>query len=340
MLSCGDEKSAQKQPENTTNNAPTPVEQTSSEDQAKEKIVDILSAYYTDLAAEKLDEDKYFAPELEQFYSSKAIPREKVGKSIRNGFESVEDRHITFDPRTLRVQKAGDGYISEFSGESFHTRSSDGEKVNASFKNQVKFNKDFEIIAYGDNKSKSSQTSRSLPPKEASVSAVQQTSPMATTVLNEFKTGSFQKSPSYIHPKLGFYLIGQPGAYSVPYHLTSFEEVFKKAPWLKNGTDMYNELKAESVPTFTCEGDDYFDKNGCFIEDSGNYSSLTGLMKALRQAEFDDFGPEAVNKAANIEKLVKIEVVETKSGTAFYYGEEAGKWYLLIIDMASYNCSA
>lgn len=340
LSSCGDEKTSNNPPSEQAGKTSPQAETKDDETIAKEKIEDILSSYYTDLAAEKLDEDKYFAPELDQFFSSKSIAREKVGKSIRNSFDAIEDRHITFDPRTLRVEKTSKGYVTEFKGESIHTRSEDGQTVNSSFNNQVSFNEDFKIIAYGDKKDNSAQTTRALPPKAESLTAIQQSQSMAKEVLKEFKTGAFNKTQSYIHPKYGFYLIGQPGAYSVPYHLRSFDEVFKKAPWLEKGTDMYQDLKSESIPTFTCEGDNYFDKNGCFIEESGNYTSLTNLMKALRQAEFDDFGPEVVSKASNIERLVKIEVVETKSGTAFYYGEEAGKWYLLVIDMASYNCSA
>lgn len=341
IVSCGDEQK--------TGQTSSPAEQSSSvsedikspEDQAKEKIIDVLSNYYTDLASENIQEDKYFAPQLDEFFASKAISREKVAQSLRSSFDQVEDRHITFDPKTLRVEKTPQGYVGEFSGKSIHKRSSDGQTINSNFSNRVSFNQNFQITGYTGLDANKGQKTRGLAPaKETRTSAVESTSSMAKIVLQEFQTGNFKRCGGYIHPKYGFYLIGQPGAYSVPYHLTSFQEVFKKAPWLEQGTDMHVDLKNEALPSFTCEGDNSFSKQGCFIQQRSQYKRLSELMRALRQAEFEEFGPKVVAKASNIEKLIKIEVVETKSGIAYYYGEDAGKWYLMIIDMASYSCSA
>ncbi|MEM6807356.1 MAG: hypothetical protein AAF696_38495, partial [Bacteroidota bacterium] len=188
---------------------------------------------------------------------------------------------------------------------------------------------------------KAKQKSRSLEAANASApSSVDGAAGIAKTVLEEFKSGNFAKCKALIHPKYGFYMVGQPGAYSVPYHLNSFDEIFKKAPWLKKGTEMYTNLQAEPIPEFTCEGDNYFAKEGCFITEVSGYRNLSELMKALRQAEFDEFGPDVIKRASQIEKLIKVEVVETKSGIAYYYGQEAGKWYLFVIDTAQYGCSA
>ena len=342
LWSCGGESTTTGSPPQSRMAEETPAVQENPEQVAREKIINILSDYYTDIAAEKLDADKYFAPEVEQFFGSKGISREKVGQSLKSGFETVEDRHITFDPSTLRITPTADGYESVFSGQTIHKRSNDGQQVNASFKNKVRFNKEFQIIAYAGADDKQTQNTRGLAPREevSAPSGVSASQSLAKQVLEEFKSGSFSRSKALIHPEYGFYLIGQPGAYSVPYHLTSFDDIFSKAPWLEKGTDMYTDLKEEAIPNFTCEGDNYFDKDGCFIAPAKNFDNLSSLMRALRQAEFDEFGPAVINKAVNIEKLVKVEVVETKSGMAYYYGEDAGKWYLLIIDMASYGCSA
>ncbi|MEM6801833.1 MAG: hypothetical protein AAF696_10555, partial [Bacteroidota bacterium] len=266
LLSCAEDKGTVTSPPDMSNRSQESPLESSSEDMAKAKIIDILSNYYTDLAAENLNEHEYFAPKLEQFFSSSDIPREKVGQSLRNGFKTVEDRHITFDPKSLRIQKTANGYESTFQGQSIHKRTSDGQQITADFSNKVGFNKDFQIIAYGGADDKAKQKSRSLEAANASApSSVDGAAGIAKTVLEEFKSGNFAKCKALIHPKYGFYMVGQPGAYSVPYHLNSFEEIFKKAPWLKKGTEMYTNLQAEPIPEFTCEGDNYFAKEGCFI---------------------------------------------------------------------------
>ena len=164
---------------------------------------------------------------------------------------------------------------------------------------------------------------------------------IANILLPEFKSGKYTITPNYIHPRMGFYMLTKPGAYSVPYRLDKIEDMFKHAPWLKKGMEIQQvKAKQEALPVFTCEGDDMFDKTGCFIEEIQDYDAVSSLMKALIDAEFNIFNDQSIQEAQQIEQIVKVALIETGSSLALYFGESEGKWYLLIVDMASFDCSA
>ena len=162
---------------------------------------------------------------------------------------------------------------------------------------------------------------------------------MAQTVLNEFKTGKFETTPQYIHPEKGFYLIGAPGAYRVPYHMQKFDEIFTHGPWFREGLPIENQQPVSaSLPKFDCG--DLFSKEGCFIEEISNYDNISTLMDALIKAEFDIFNAQTIAQAKSIEKMVEVAVVETGASLALYFGLNGGKWYLMVVDVATYDCSA
>ena len=88
----------------------------------KEEVSKILFAYYEDISNEQLDPQQYFAPTLDQFFSSESISRDEVAKSIRSGFDQLQSREIKVDPSSLEIRQEGSQYIAEFSGTSLVLR--------------------------------------------------------------------------------------------------------------------------------------------------------------------------------------------------------------------------
>ena len=334
---CGDEKSTNPPPDSDPD---TRVEVPPQEDpleKTRQKIQGILTNYYHDLEREQLDESLYFAPTVRQFFSSTDVPREQVGKSLENGFKNIEDRKVNLDMTSLAVKEENGGFVAEFKGETSFTRTNTREKVSQPFANRIHFNDAFQIIRYQamEEPAADNQNTRALTAR----SAVAEVSSMAQTVLNEFKTGKFETTPQYIHAGKGFYLIGAPGAYRVPYHMKNFEEIFTHGPWFREGLPIENQQPvAASLPKFDCG--DLFSKEGCFIEEISNYDNISTLMEALIKAEFDIFNAQTIAQAKSIEKMVEVAVVETGASLALYFGQNGGKWYLLVVDIATYDCSA
>ena len=336
IIGCGDNNSTNSPPEVENPVVETPVEEDPME-KPRQKIQGILTNYYHDLENEQIDEKVYFAPTVRQFFGSTDIPRERVGESLKNSFKTIEGRKVDIDMSSLNIRVENGGYVAEFKGNTSFTRSNSGEQVDQPFANRIYFNDDFQITRYQaiEEASAANQNSRSL----AARSAISEVSSMAQTVLNEFKTGKFNTVANYIHPQQGFYLIGAPGAYRVPYHMNNFKEIFKHGPWFREGLPIENQQpQAAPLPEFDCG--DLFSKEGCFIEEISGYDNISSLMEALIKAEFDIFNDQTIAQAKGIEKMVQVAVVETGASLALYFGESGGKWYLLVVDIATYDCSA
>ncbi|MEZ4830125.1 MAG: hypothetical protein R3C61_28150 [Bacteroidia bacterium] len=323
----------EKPTENEKNSTGTPVTTDNSPSAAtpKEKISGILIAYYSDLSAKTLDESRYFAPTLKKFFKAENISREDAAKSIRNGFKSVENRSINLNGQSLQVIPAGEGFIAEFSGTSSYTPSGKTERVDQPFSNRVTFDKDFLITSY-----EAIDNTAALN-REAGDSNTQMAA--ARAILEAVKTGKPEKALPYIHPDMGFWLLTQPGAVSVPYACGSLNDVYNYAPWLKKGIENLDLQPAqEKLPDFDCG--DLFSKQGCFMDKTSGYQGISGLMGSLRELQLGNYTDEQISDAASLEKYVSVAIVDTDANIGFMLGQIDGKWYLLIMDMASYDCSA
>lgn len=334
---CGNEpaKSAGNTPHDQEE--PTVAQPDPALEAATQKISGILNGYYQDLSNEQIDESKYYAPTVVKFFSSNNLPREKVGQSIKSGFKSVSNRDVRLTPSSLKVEIIDNGYLARFSGTSAYTKDSDGSEVKQDFSNQVIFDENYKITHYETLDESSTAKSRTIAPNRVSISGA---TSLASTLLAMFKTGQVSVAQKYIHPEKGFYFLTHPGAMSVVYSYQDINDIFIQAPWLKDGIEELRITpKEESLPSFDCG--DFFSKEGCFIgkiEDS--YSEMSGLMTILNQVEPDMYDATKINKAKDLEKYVTVQIVDTKANFSFYLGEIDGKWYLLIVDIASYDCSA
>ncbi|MDX2245659.1 MAG: hypothetical protein SF052_02715 [Bacteroidia bacterium] len=298
----------------------------------KEKITGILLAYYNDLSNEELDEARYFAPTLKKFFGSENISRDQVAKSIRTGFQTVESRSIHLNNKSLQVIPAGEGFIAEFSGVSSYIPTGKTERVEQLFSNRVSFDKDFQITGYEtiDNPSSATLSREGLTGGKMEA---------ARAILTAIRTGDTQKAAAYIHPQKGFYFLTQPGAMSVPYLCKSLPDIFTYAPWLEKGTPALNPQPIEeSLPDFDCG--ELFSKQGCFMANFSGYKDISSLMGTLKELEMGDYGEKQIATAQNLESFVSVRIIDTDANMGFLLGEIEGRWYLLVMDIATYECSA
>lgn len=332
LLSCG--KQNQQQADNQTDTTQTGDNSTTTNAQptAPEKITGILLSYYQDISTENIDESKYFAPNVEKFFNSEDLSRDKVGRSIRNGFSSVENRVITIDKKSLNIKPVDGGYQAEFDGVSTFNETGSGNRRETTFRNRVTFNEDFQIVGYealDAPETASNRAGRSDSRMEAAVA-----------ILQAFKIGNLTSIGRYIHPDLGFYLLTQPGAMSVPYACQKAEDVYQYASWYKDGIKTLDtQPSVEALPDFDCG--DMFSKQGCFMNDyPGKYEGISSLMAFLKEADLGDYDDATMASVAKLESYVSTQIIDTDSNLGFLLGEIDGKWYLLVMDMASYECSA
>lgn len=331
LISCGDDSQNQKQP---------PVDD-SSEQQSTDpqdltaQALYHLESYYRSLEEEQVAVEDYFAPTVEQFFSSQDISRERIAESLKGTFQQVENRRLSIDPQSVTVEKLPNGYQVQFSGESQLIRSESGEEVTSTFQNQVTFNQDWKITRYENART------RGLPARtEAATPARRDLMTTAELTLDAFRSGDLASLAPLIHPEHGLFLITKPGAMPATYRLENVAGLTRYTPWLDEGRPGLPEKPTEAaIPDFSCT--DLFAREGCFLARLDQpYTGLSDLMKALNRAETGRVDTQMQNATEKMEQHVSAQMVDTDWGVGLYFGQIDGKWYLLVMDLATYDCSA
>lgn len=294
-----------------------------------------LSAYYDDLAREQVDVSAYYAPVVERFFNAKDLPREQVGQSLQRGFETVSDRRIQLESESLTLSPAtGGGYVAEFGGSMTFVRTADGSEQAQTFRNRVTFDADWQIVRYESLDSGPQPGTREVAPATSSGPEA-----IAKVILAEFGSGRIVRTPQYIHPSKGFYFLTHPGAVHIPYRCTRVDEVYAKAPWLKEGMRLAAAPQPGPLPDFDCGK--LFSKAGCFMAPVQTaYDDISSLMQTLQELDLGRYEANDIALARDVEQYVTHQLVDTEAAVAFYFGQIDGAWYLLIIDIGSYDCSA
>ena len=312
-------------------------------------ISDRLNAYYSDLSAENIEVNKYYAPTVNRFFNQSQLSREQISRSLQNGFESVENRSLSIDENSLQVSEEGSNYVATFSGRVDYTKSSDKKRVSESFKNQVTFNSELQIIGYESLASTQEAKPSNLPRKQTSKESSSKLSTESeqdrfslrlSQFLQAWETGSRSKIQSFIDPQIGFYFINRPGAIDAVHQGKSFDEVFKKAytPYAeKMLQDASCAAQFAPLPEFDCEG---FSKNGCFISETTSYNRASQIMKALTKSKVGKFSQQMDLEVSRVEKRVGYQVLITDQAISMGWGKVNNQWYLLFLDIATYDCSA
>ncbi|MEM6261241.1 MAG: hypothetical protein AAGI38_01950 [Bacteroidota bacterium] len=316
----------------------TPEQAVPAQTNPRDSILDILHAYYESLEAEQIDETHFFASTVEKFYGQENQSREVIGDIIRKGFDQVEGREVALDEQTLVVSLgAGGEMVAEFGGDVKLTRSADNSMVEERFQNRVTFSPKYKILKYETLEAltpKAAQRSANAPGIEASGEAYQQ----AEALMDILSSGDFSSANVMVHPDKGFYYLYRPGAYDVLRACKNFKEIFEVSDWLESQFKTNTcKLEAGAIPDFDCES---FSKEGCFLSDVNNYSRASDIMKGTNEAELTTYDAGDIEEVKNLEATIKVQVLDTDLRIALYFGQIDGEWYLLVMDTASYDCSA
>ncbi len=328
-------KSNQAQPtdEEATQEQKAVAEEINEEFQVRSDIASVILAYYNDLEAESKNIGSYFAPNVEKYYSQTNISGDKVGQIIINTYEGVSERRVTIDKNTLIVNEENEKYSAEFDGNVSLTRTEGNVKVNEDFRNRIVFNQDLKIIQYESLEVRQQTANRKLNANARISTAIQ-------SLLSTLNSEGLTALDNIIHPEKGFFFITRPGAIDAVYHLYKSEEIVSQAntPWIKDKlSDISCNIQAIDLPSYDC---DNFSSQGCFLAPVGNVDRISGLMGALEQASIRSFSPEEQGDANSMEDFISYELVVTESYLSMLFGIIDGRWYLLVLDAAKFDCSA
>lgn len=313
----------------------------------KTSIENRLNAYYADLSAEKIAVEKYYAPTVEKFFKQSRLSRAQIATSLENGFKAVENRTLSVDSPSLQVSQKGANFVAIFSGKVAYVRSATKESISESFRNQVTFNSDLQIIGYESlAATQNTQTPQIRTKQDKKISKPNSSTDreLFASRLGDFlqawEGGNATKLSSFIDPQRGFYFINRPGAIDAVDHGKSFEEVFKKAytPYTAQMLkDASCEPQFEELPKFDCDG---FSKNGCFVVQTNSYNRASVIMKSLTNSKIGRFSQQMDTEVSQAEQRVDYQVLITDKAISMGWGKIDNEWYLLFLDIATYDCSA
>ncbi len=143
----------------------------------------------------------------------------------------------------------------------------------------------------------------------------------------------------FVDPSVGLWVIHRPGVADVPAKFNDLAEVSDALAYVVSGADGFScEVVEESAPTYDCETE--FSKDGCFATPVDSYDGISSLMALLNSYQFADFSDDEIATATRFELNVDTQVVSTANGMTLYFGVVDGAWRLLVIDVASFDCSA
>ena len=308
-----------------------------SQAELQQRALDRLEAYYRALEKEDVDVTRYFAPQVDRFFGSRDLSRDQVAQSLQRSFEQIKNRRLQIDPQSVEVLPLRDGYEVRFEGQSEVLRNPEGERVRSNFRNQVRFDESWQIISYRDITTQAQ--SRSLAPANAKQGGYGLEAVVQRT-LQAFRSGELGQASSAIHPEHGIHLIISPGALSTVYHFDQLTQLPQRAPWLADGLENLDVVpRNAAVPPFSCN--DLFAREGIFLQRLDQpYDGMSQLMTSLNEVEPGMFEASAISRARSAEEQIGAMVVDTDAMVGFYFGEGEGRWYLMAVDLASYDCSA
>ena len=300
----------------------------------KQAITSVLLAYYQDLEAEEISVNEYYAPTVSTFFNQKNLPRSEIKTIINRGFESVEDRKIQLNQNTLVLTRISGGYEAVFEGDLSFTNAK-GDQVAESFKNKVLFNDDLQITSY-----ESLGNERQVAPRANSVAQSSPSNASVVPLLKALKSNDYTAVQEFIHPELGYYYITRPGAFDAVYYFSQASAMERQAntPWI---SERFSKIDCEpqegSKPDFNCES---FSKEGCFLAETPSYNRVSKLMNALTEYEYAEYSKTDLAAAAKVEAAITHEFISTGDYLSLSLGLIDGKWYILVVDPAVYDCSA
>ncbi|MEM6764916.1 MAG: hypothetical protein AAF824_08745 [Bacteroidota bacterium] len=338
LFSCGNDQTDRSRGSEESTSSGSSLEAPDTQALLRDKeqaISSILQAYYQDLESEKINVQEYYAPVINTFFSQRDLSRSDVGTILINGFQRVENRRISLDRNSIIISQVDEGFEAVFEGNLSFTNSQSGQKIQEVFKNQVMFNEDLQITSYVSLDSKSEST-----PRANSMAIAEPSTPSVRPLIQALKNNDYAAVQQYVHPELGYFYITRPGAFDAIHFFSQASAMERQAntPWI---SELFSEIRCQVVvspkPDFDCEG---FSKEGCFLSEIASYERVSKLMKALAEYDYGEFTQTDIASAKKLEAAVTHELISTESYLSLLLGFIEGKWYILVVDPAVYDCSA
>ncbi len=331
LLSCKQEPGG-----STATNPATTSPDPAAEEAARQRQMyqSKLEQYYSALATETMEEARFFAPEVESFFGSR-LTREQVGQSLRTGFSQVDNRRFVIDPATVQVMPSPmGGVIVEFSGEVSFVRTATGEQVRDPFANRVAFNAEGFMTRYESLPANVGHRGLTAATPDADLRST------AEAILGIFKSGKLQQLARYLPTEQQPMLLVRTGVYSYPTTFASINDLSKKAPWLGEGLPALNAvIDAGDLPAFDC--DDLFSKKGTFLGSiPADYHEISSLMESVQREDLAEYNNRQMSDVRKLEASMSHMVIDTETSLCFFLGKEGDNWRLMVIDLASFDCSA
>lgn len=301
----------------------------------EEEVLKKLQEYYAALERENVQVDKYFADQVTSFFGNPRSQAE-IAQSLQNGFEQVENRTLRIDPATFELTETPTGgYVAEFSGRVSLIRTADRSEVHDMFHNRVTLNSDMLITAY-----------ESLPNEDddspEAMRTEQEETPQsfAETILSIIQSGRIKELDRYCPETNKPLVMVRSGAYTFPSTFSSIQELIDHASWLEDSySSLHTRVTKGELPGFDC--DDLFTNQGTFVGAvSQPYEDVSTLMKDIEQADLDSYDEATYSRVRGTEQFVTHRLIDTETGLSFCFGKINGEWKLLVMDFASYDCSA
>ncbi|MEM6347664.1 MAG: hypothetical protein AAF927_27500 [Bacteroidota bacterium] len=268
--------------------------------------------------------ENYYAPSVERFFGSQNLSRDQVAQSLQNSIKQSPDRKLELIDASVKVEESAGNYIAQIAGIASKAGKTD------TFRNRIKFNQDFEIIAY---------ESIAAPTQNRKVGArYAEKVTLINDVLMAMKTGKLQAIKEGLHPELGAYLIYKNGLFPVIEPINELSDIKNSLGQEISWPQIQSQATASNIPDFNC--DEEFAQEGCFYQAlAQSFHGLSETVEYANQAE-KRVDPSVLGQIQKIEQLVSYQVVDTKTGISFFIGETQGRWYLLVMDLALYDCNA
>lgn len=292
----------------------------------KPQIEQILSSYYSDLSAENIDESKYFAPTVSAFFASQNIPATKVGESLRQGFKTMDNRTVVINPASTVVSKTANGYEVEIQGTSEHTDAKSKKQIKGDFHNLIVFDNNLKIVSYTK-----AESSRGL--------GAETEMDFAQKIMDNLNSANAIEQ--FIDAEKGVLYMYRLGVFD---HITSAKDYQTLKTSHEQIESELRNLGCKSLEmrevAFDC--DKGFKEKGCFLSAVEGYNDFSEKTRALNSLKGGPkkYSAKEMSQEKEMEAMVTHQLVITEKYLLLGLGKINGKWCVITIDTAKFDCSA
>ncbi|MFT5618592.1 MAG: hypothetical protein ACI85I_001827 [Arenicella sp.] len=141
-----------------------------------------------------------------------------------------------------------------------------------------------------------------------------------------------------IDKEIGAYLIYKPGVAAIQKRVTSAEDLKSTFAYIDETLVQFKEApKKGELPYFDCET---FDKEGNFYKEVEKGGRVQMAMNDEKNLLYTDFPEEEVTKMVNADNATSVVMVSTNAQVEMGFGKVNGKWRIITVNIADFDCGA